>query len=169
MRDRAVLINTSRGDTMDPEALIRAMDERGIRCGLDVYPDEPSGGTGDFESSLARHRNVVGTHHIGASTNQAQRSIAEGTVEVIDAYRAGAAAHCVNLESTPNRMGTLTVRHYDRVGVLASVLETLRRADINVATMQNRIFAGSVAAMATIDISGVVSDDLVADPSGPIW
>lgn len=163
MRDGAVLINTSRGDTMDAEALIVAMDDRGIRCGLDVYPDEPAGDAGDFDSDLARHPNVVGTHHIGASTRQAQRSIAEGTVEVIDAYRRGQVENCVNLETAPNRIGTLTVRHHDRVGVLASVLEMLREADVNVSTMQNRIFAGSRAAVATIDISAPVGDDLFAN------
>ena len=160
MRDGAVLINTSRGDTMDAEALIAAMDSRGIRCGLDVYPDEPAGGTGVFESDLARHPSVVGTHHIGASTSQAQRSIAEGTVEVIDSYRRGQVENCVNLETAPNRIGTLTVRHLDRVGVLASVFEMLREADVNISTMQNRIFAGSRAAVATIDISAPVGDDL---------
>ena len=160
MREGAVLINTSRGDTMNAEALIAAMDGRGIRCGLDVYPDEPAGGTGVFVSDLARHPSVVGTHHIGASTSQAQRSIADGTVEVIDSYRRGQVENCVNLETAPNRIGTLTVRHLDRVGVLASVLVMLREADVNISTMQNRIFAGSRAAVATIDISAPVGDDL---------
>jgi D-3-phosphoglycerate dehydrogenase len=163
MKDGAVLINTSRGDVVDPDALIEAMDRRGIRCGLDVYPDEPAGGAGSIDSALARHPNVVGTHHIGASTDQAQRSVAEGTVEVIDSYRRNEIEHCVNLEVAPERTCTLTVRHFDRVGVLASVLDILRAADLNVSNMRNRIFAGSLAAMATIDVAGPVDAKILAE------
>ena len=162
MREGSILINTSRGDTMDPEALLAAMDERGIRCGLDVWPGEPRESRTDFDSELARHPSVVGTHHIGASTEQAQRSIAEGTVEVIESYRTGNVEHCVNLERAPERVCTVTVRHHYRVGVLAKVLETIRAAELNVSTMQNRIFAGSTAAVATIDVSGPVGDDLLS-------
>lgn len=162
MKPGAVLVNTSRGDTIDAAALVAAMDDRGIRCGLDVWPDEPSGGTGAFDSALARHPNVVGTHHIGASTEQAQRAVAEGTVEVIESYRRGDIANCVNLETAPKRTCTITVRHHDRVGVLASVLELVRQAELNVSTMQNQIFAGSRAAVATIALSGPVHDDLWA-------
>ena len=162
MKPGAILINTSRGDTMDAGALITAMDERGIRCGLDVWPDEPSESRTEFESDLARHPNVVGTHHIGASTDQAQRSIAEGTVEVIASYRDGNVEHCVNLEKKPTRTCTISIRHHYKVGVLARALATIRAADLNVSTMQNRVFAGSTAAIATIDVSGSLDDDLLA-------
>ena len=67
----------------------------------------------------------------------------------------------MNLEQAPERTATLSVRHYDRVGVLAAVLEELRRGRLNVATMSNRIFAGSVAAAATLDVAGVINDDLL--------
>ena len=80
---------------------------------------------------------------------------------MIEAYRTGSVINCVNLEQAPKRTATVSVRHYDRVGVLAAVLEELRRGRLNVATMRNRIFAGSVAAAATIDVAGIVDDDLL--------
>lgn len=161
MKPDAVLINTSRGDVIDEAALIAALDSTEMRAGLDVFCDEPADSTGRIDSALARHAKVTGTHHIGASTGQAQSAVAEGTAELIEAYRDGTLIDCVNLERAPRRTATLIVRHHDRVGVLASVLQELRRHRVNVANMSNRIFAGSVAAAATIDVAGVIDDDLL--------
>jgi len=157
MRAGATLINTSRGNVVDEAALIEAMDTRGIRAGLDVFADEPAGGAGEFQSALASHPNVVASHHVGASTEQAQAAVAAGTIDAIDSYRVGEVANCVNLEVVPPRAATLTVRHLDKVGVLAAVLEALRKANLNISNMQNRVFAGSTAAVATIDVDQSVS------------
>ncbi len=161
MKPDSVLINTARGEVIDEQALLAALDSTDMRVGLDVFEDEPASGVGAVKSALAQHPKVVATHHIGASTRQAQEAVAEGTAEVIEAYRTGSVIDCVNLEQTPKRTATLSVRHYDRVGVLAAVLEELRRRDLNVATMQNRIFAGSVAAVATIDVAGAIDTNLL--------
>ena len=163
MRDGAILLNTSRGELVDEEALLRALDDRDLRAGLDVYADEPGAGKAEWTSRLAQHPRVVGTHHIGASTQQAQDAIAAGVVEIIDAFVEGEARNCVNL--TPSRIGsaTLTVRHLDRVGVLAHVLDRLSRASLNVEHMENRVFRGGGAAVASIDVAGEVSEGLLAD------
>ncbi len=166
MKDGAILLNTSRGDVVDEAALIEAMTDRGIRAGLDVYAGEPGSGTGDFDSALAKHPNVVGTHHVGASTNQAQAAVTDGTIDTVDAYRVGSPINCVNLNPVPERAATLTVRHHDRVGVLASVLQVLRKEELNVSNMQNRVFAGSKAAVASIDVGHLPSDDIVAEIQG---
>jgi D-3-phosphoglycerate dehydrogenase len=97
----AIILNTSRGEIIDENALIDAMDAKGIRAGLDVYIDEPGQSAGSIDSVLARHPNVYGTHHIGASTEQAQQAIAEEVVRMIDAYRRGEVLHCVNLDPEP--------------------------------------------------------------------
>jgi len=96
MRPGAVVINTARGDIIDERALIEAMDEKGIRAGLDVYEGEPASGQGEFHSPLAQHPNVYGTHHIGASTAQAQDAVAEGVIEVLTAFEQGRMLNCVN-------------------------------------------------------------------------
>ena len=161
MKPDAVLINTARGEVVDEDALIAALDSTDMRAGIDVFADEPPSAAGAVDSALARHPKVVATHHIGASTRQAQEAVAEGTVEVIEAYRTGSIINCVNLEEAPHRTATLSVRHYDRVGVLAAVLEELRRGNLNVANMSNRIFAGSVAAAATIDVAGDIGEEVL--------
>ena len=92
-----ILINTARGEIVDEPALIEAMDSKGIRAGLDVYNDEPAAAQGEFQSALAQHPNVYGTHHIGASTEQAQNAIAAEVVRMLDEFGRGNLLHCVNL------------------------------------------------------------------------
>ena len=142
MKPGAILVNTSRGDVVDEAALLAALDAGRVRAGLDVFADEPGSGTAEWDSPLAKHPRVVATHHIGASTEQAQTAIAAGVVEIVDAFAAGDARNCVNLAPRGLGSATLTVRHLDKVGVLARVLELLREAGLNVEHMQNRIFAG---------------------------
>ena len=162
LRPGAILLNTSRGDVVDEDALLEALDAGAVRAGLDVYADEPGSGTASWESRLAQHPAVVGTHHIGASTEQAQLATAEGVVEIVDAFTEGRARNCVNL--APSRLGsaTLTVRHLDQPGVLAQVLDLLSRERLNVEHMENHVFRGGEAAMASIDVAGSLSAELLA-------
>ncbi|HRD63282.1 MAG TPA: phosphoglycerate dehydrogenase [Nocardioides sp.] len=161
MKPGAILLNTSRGDVVDEAALLAALDAGAVRAGLDVYADEPGSGHGSWDSPLAKHPEVVGTHHIGASTEQAQRAIAAGVTEIIDAFVVGETRHCVNLDERTLGSFTLTIRHLDRVGVLAGVLDRLSSAHLNVEHMENRIFRGGEAAVATIDVGGKPSQELL--------
>ncbi len=166
LRLGTVLINTSRGDIIDEEALLEAIEAKGLRVGLDVYADEPGEGSGTFTSALAAHPNVYGTHHIGASTKQAQRSIADEVVAIIESFGRGAVRNAVNVAAEPVGASVITVRHYDRVGVLAGVLEVLRRANLNVEQMENTVFAGANAASASIHLSALPDSATVEAISG---
>ncbi len=85
MKDNAILLNTSRGDVVDEQALLAHLDSKSLRAGLDVYLDEPASSQGDFRSAIAQHPNVYGTHHIGASTDQAQNAVADGVIDIVNA------------------------------------------------------------------------------------
>ena len=161
MRTGSILLNTSRGDVIDEAALLEALGAGEVRAGLDVYEDEPGSGAAEWKSALAQHPNVVGTHHIGASTQQAQLATAAGVVEIVDAFTEGEVRNCVNL--APSRLGsvTLTVRHLDRLGVLARVLDLLSLARLNVEHMENRVFRGGEAAVASIDVDGSLPQGLL--------
>ncbi len=96
MQDGAMLINSSRGELVDENALLEAMEQKGIRAGLDVYNDEPTSGEGEWQSAVASHPAVCGTHHIGASTAQAQTAVSDGVVAIIQAFEIGEVRNCVN-------------------------------------------------------------------------
>ncbi len=156
MRPGTWIINTSRGDIIDEAALIAAIEAKGLRVAIDVFADEPAGGAGHFDSALARHSGVYTTHHIGASTMQAQEAIASEVVAMIIDFERGAVRNVVNLTPPPPIGSILTVRHFDRVGVLSAVLEALKEAGLNVQEMQNKVFAGAGAAVASIQVEGQV-------------
>jgi D-3-phosphoglycerate dehydrogenase len=153
MKLEAILLNTSRGEIVNEEALLVALN-RGLRAGLDVFADEPKGKDETFSSAVAAHPNVVGTHHIGASTAQAQRSVADGTVKTIEAFISGSPINVVNMNTQPRGEASLIIKHLDRVGVLASVFEMLRSQNVNVQEMQNQLFSGpNGAAVATVHVN----------------
>jgi len=161
MRPDAILLNTSRGDVVDEEALLEALDAGRVRAGLDVWADEPGSGRAEWTSALAQHPRVVGSHHVGASTEQAQQATAAGVVEVVDAFARGEARNCVNLDRRRLGAVTVVVRHVDRPGVLADVLSVLGRAGLNVEHMENLVFSGGEAAVANLDVAGDVPGALV--------
>ena len=162
MREGAYFINTSRGDVVDQDALRRAMREKGIRAGLDVYGSEPAGGAGEFTDDIAREPNLYGTHHIGASTDQAQEAIAAETVRIIETFKeTGRVPNVLNLARRTPPTHTLVVRHRDRPGVLASVLDAIRGASINVQEMENIVFEGAEAAVARINLEAAPPSDVL--------
>ena len=153
MKDGAYFVNTARGEVVDQPALVRAMREKNIRAGLDVFAAEPTSATGEFTDEVAREPNLYGTHHVGASTDQAQEAIAAETVRIIRTFKeTGKVPNVVNLARRTPATHALTVRHRDRPGVLASVLDAVRAARINVQEMENIIFEGSEAAVARINL-----------------
>jgi len=97
LKHGAMLVNTARGDLVDYDALLQAVRERGIRVGLDVYEHEPEESVAAFSDAIAKEPAVYGTHHIGASTNQAQEAIAAETVRIVDVYmQTGTVINAVN-------------------------------------------------------------------------
>jgi len=153
MREGAYFINTARGEVVDETALIDAMHARGIRAGLDVYADEPTSATGEFTNNIRNETNLYGTHHIGASTDQAQEAIAAETVRIIKTFKeTGRVPNVVNLAQASPATHMLVVRHRDRPGVLAHVLDAIKAANINVQEMENVVFEGAEAAIARINL-----------------
>jgi len=159
MKRGACFINTARGEIVDEEALHTAIREKGIRAGLDVFAKEPAGGTGEFTSEIGRTPAVYGTHHIGASTAQAQEAIAAEAVRIVRVFQeTGKVPNVVNLARKSPATCTLAVRHLDRPGVLAGVLDAIRAAEINVQEMENVVFEGAEAAVAHINLETIPTE-----------
>ncbi len=151
----ASVINTSRGELIDHAALADAVRTRGLRVGLDVFENEPAGATGEYSSPLLSLPNVYGTHHIGASTDQAQEAIAAETVRIVRTFQeTGKVPNVVNLARRTPATHRLIVRHRDRPGVLAHVFDCLRSKNLNVQETENIVFDGAQAAIARINLDG---------------
>lgn len=162
MRPGAYFINTARGELIDQVALLDAMKQRGVRAGLDVYAAEPASATGDFTDPIAQQPNLYGTHHIGASTEQAQEAIAAETVRIIQSIQAtGRVPNAVNIAQQTPATCILSVRHRDRPGVLARVLDAISTARINVQEMENVVFEGAEAAVANIHLETAPADEIL--------
>jgi D-3-phosphoglycerate dehydrogenase len=162
LKPNAILINTARGEVVDQAALRVALQGGKLRAGLDVFDPEPAEATADFNDPILDLPNLCGTHHIGASTEQAQEAIAEEAIRIIQTFvQTGVVLNCVNLATRTPAKWQLVVRHYDRVGVLAFVMDQIRRAGINIEEVQNVIFEGAAAASCRIQLDAEPGGELL--------
>jgi D-3-phosphoglycerate dehydrogenase len=162
MRPGSYLINTARGEVVNQEALVESMRNRGIRAGLDVYALEPTSSTGEFTDEIVKEANLYGTHHIGASTDQAQEAIAAETVRIVKEFKkTGQVPNVINLARQTPATHRLVVRHLDRPGVLAKVLDAIKAEQINVQEMENIVFEGAAAAVARINLDNAPSSQML--------
>ena len=163
LRPGAIVVNTSRGSVIDQEALAAAIKNNHVRAGLDVFATEPGSGDPTFTDDIVQAPGVYGTHHIGASTSQAQEAIASEVVRIIRTWQeSGEVTNCVNLATRTSASELLAVRHLNKPGVLAHVFEVLGRGGTNVEEMENVIYAEAVAACARIQVDRSVDDASLA-------
>lgn len=153
LKPGTLFVNTSRAEVVDEAALLEAVRTKGVRAALDVFAGEPTGGKGSVSSALFQEPGIYGTHHIGASTEQAQDAIAAETVRIVLEYHAsGRVPNTVNVAVRTPATHLLIVRHLDQVGVLAHVFGHLKDAGLNVQHSENVVFEGAVAAIARIQL-----------------
>ena len=164
MKKGALLINTSRPDIVDEDALLEAIQEKNIRAAVDVFKGEPEGKAGEVKSKLQSSPNIYVTHHIGASTEQAQNAVAAETVRIIkDFISSGVIAHWVNRAKTTDAKYQLVVKHYDKPGVLAAIMDIIRKGNINIEEIDNVIFDGGIAACCTMKLKTQVTNEMLSE------
>ncbi len=162
MKNGALLINTSRHDVIVEDDLLEAIKEKNLRVAVDVFKGEPEGKAGEVKSKLQDNPNIYVTHHIGASTEQAQDAVAEETVNIIKHYvHSGVIDHWVNKAKIIDAKYQLVVKHYDKPGVLAGVLDVIRSGNINIEEIENIIFEGGIAACCTMKLQSTVTADML--------
>lgn len=155
MKPGACFINTSRGSVVDEAALLEGIRTRGIRAGVDVYEGEPGGARAEFTSALASEPGVYGTHHVGASTDEAQVAIAHEVINIVREFlQQGTVPNCVNRLARSSATHVLSIRHQNRPGVLAHVFRVLADGSINVEEVESIIYHGATASLARIHLDG---------------
>jgi D-3-phosphoglycerate dehydrogenase len=173
--DGAIFINTARAEVVDYAALAEVAPKKGLRLGLDVFPDEPKGGSAAFVSPLAlggvgsteaqkKGALTYATPHIGASTEQAQRATATEVSRIVRAFLTEEEVpNVVNVcRNTPARYA-LVLRARDQVGVLANALSVIKRHGLNIEEISNTIFEGAEAACTKLRLSGRPSENCLRE------
>ena len=134
----SILINHSRGDVVDIEALQKAIKAgKIIGAAVDVFPIEPEKNGDPFESVLQNLPNVILTPHIGGSTEEAQANIGLDVTSKLTKYLElgiSAGSHTVPSVSLPPQASTHRILHIHRniPGVLGQINSRLSKAGINI-------------------------------------
>jgi D-3-phosphoglycerate dehydrogenase len=144
---------------MDYGALESLIGKKGLRVGLDVFPNEPGGGSSPFEAKILGGGVVYGTPHIGASTDQAQRAIALEAARIIRCFLTEESVpNVVNICATSPARFAIVLRMLDKVGALANTLSVLKRHGINIEEISNTVFDGAIATCTKLRVSGRPSE-----------
>ena len=137
MKDGAVLVNLARGFVVDIPALVSALKSKKISgAAIDVYPEEPRK-NGEFITELQGLDNVILTPHVGGSTEEAQRDIADFVPSKIMAYiNSGNTVDAVNFPNIRLPRQTNAHRflhiHENVPGVMAKINKILAKYDLNI-------------------------------------
>lgn len=162
LKDGAFVINTSRAGVVDEDALFEELSSGRLKAGLDVISDEPEFKQGEFASRFQGLENAYITHHIGASTKQAQLAVAHDAVDIVRGYaKEGHVRNWLNHCKQTDAPWQLVVRHFDKPGVIANVMSELKEAKINAQELTNVIFDGKKTACCTIQLDARPADDIM--------
>lgn len=161
LKDGSFVINTARAEVIDEDALYEEVSSGRLRAGLDLLTDEPEYKQGEVKNRFQELKGAYITHHIGASTEQAQLAVAADAVDIIRGYlNEGRVRNWLNRSEHTDSPWKLVVRHFDKPGVIANVMSELKKADINAQELENVIFDGQKTACCTIQLD--------ADPTGEV-
>jgi D-3-phosphoglycerate dehydrogenase len=161
LKDGGFFINTSRAGVVDEDALYNELKTGRLSAGLDVMNDEPEYKQGKIDSRFQDLDNVYVSHHIGASTRQAQLAVANDAVDIVRGYlKEGKVRNWLNRCDHTEAPWKMVVRHYDKPGVIANVMNELKKADINAQELENVIFDGKKTACCTIQLDSKPSDEI---------
>lgn len=137
MKDGAHLVNLSRGFVVDIEALVDALKSGKLAgAAVDVYPEEPRK-NGEFYTELKGLDNVILTPHVGGSTEEAQRDIADFVPNKIMAYiNSGNTVDAVNFPNIrlPKHKNAHRFLHIHKnvPGVMAKINKVLAKYELNI-------------------------------------
>ena len=137
MKKGAMLINLSRGFVVDIDALAEGLKNGHVGgAAVDVYPDEPAS-NGDFQTKLQGFPNVILTPHVGGSTEEAQRDIADFVPnKIMDYINSGNTVDAVNFPNIrlpkQNKSHRFLHIHKNVPGIMAKINKVLAQYELNI-------------------------------------
>ena len=137
MKAGSILINASRGNVVDLDALKVALVEKKVAgAAIDVFPKEPGSNADPFETPIQNIPNVILTPHIGGSTQEAQENIGLEVASKLIAYsERGQTIGSVNLPnlSLPFREDAhrLLHIHLNQPGILGNINNAIAETEAN--------------------------------------
>ena len=172
MRPGAMLVNASRGNVVDIDALANALRSNQLGgAAIDVFPVEPKSNNDSFESPLRGIDNCILTPHIGGSTQEAQANIGVEVAEKLAHYSDnGTTVSAVNFPQValPEHQGKHRLLHvHDNVpGIMSAINAVFSENDVNVSGqyLQTRGDTGYVVIDIEANYSEAVLDRLSAIP-----
>jgi D-3-phosphoglycerate dehydrogenase len=138
MKKGAALINYSRGDVIDLDALAKAVRSgRILGAAVDVFPHEPKNNKEPFASPLQGLANVILTPHIGGSTHEAQESIGLDVAgKLVQYLETGTSVGSLSVPplTLPVQQDTHRILHIhaNKPGVLGEINSKLSKLNVNI-------------------------------------
>ena len=156
LKTEARLINVARGELVDEEALLEALDAGHLEAAaLDVFTDEPP-----TDWRLAQHPRVIATPHLGASTEEAQREVAiEAAQQVLAVLEGRPAANTVNAPSLRPEVQEIVAPYIPVAGLLGKLLTHLAEDQFVGVTVQ---YQGELAQHDTAILGAAVLEGLLS-------
>jgi D-3-phosphoglycerate dehydrogenase len=169
LKPDSVIINAARGNLVNEDDILEHLDKvKGFWYGADVFKNEPAGKEADFDHKLAKHPKVVGSHHVGASTLEAETAIGIEAVRMVKEYGASKKVNnCVNLAMDIKKTHCISAKYMSKVGALAAILAILDKNGLKIEELKNEVFKDRKACVSEIHFTGDVAkkDEIIGEMS----
>lgn len=165
MKESAILINASRGNVVDIDALNQALRNNQLAgAAIDVFPAEPKSEKEEFLTPLRGLENVILTPHIGGSTEEAQDNIGREVALKLARYiKAGTTRSAVNFPEIPHGEKQVVSRilnvHRNEPGVIAKMNAEFAACGLNIVAQQLQT-RGDIG-YAITDVDAAIPHDLM--------
>ena len=152
MRPGVRVLNFARGELVNTEDMLAALESRQVTCYVTDFPNE----------KLLGHPGILAIPHLGASTPESEDNCASmAAKELMDYLENGNITHSVNFPdvSMPRSAGTrIGVLHQNIPAMISGISQVLSAEGINIENLTNK--SRGEMAYTMIDVAGQVGDAL---------